>query len=93
MTPTIERRYYTQRELSALLGVGMKTLQYWRRAGKLRFIRLGHRTIRIPGVEVQRLAAGRCIACRGGNHLACDGGACRCTCSAELDVKRGGNRC
>jgi len=28
-----------------------------------------------------------CAACRSGNHLACDGGECRCVCALELDVK------
>jgi uncharacterized protein (DUF736 family) len=28
-----------------------------------------------------------CAACRSGNHLACDGGECRCVCALELDEK------
>lgn len=29
-----------------------------------------------------------CAACRANNCNCCDGGACRCTCSLELDEKR-----
>ena len=35
-----------------------------------------------------RDAAQKCPSCQAGNHLACDGGACTCSCAAELDRPR-----
>jgi excisionase family DNA binding protein len=46
----------TQSEVCEMLQVSRKWLQIQRRAGKLKFLRFGHRTIRIPVAEVERLA-------------------------------------
>ncbi len=48
-------RLWTQQELAERLRVSVKTLQVWRRTGKLGFVRFGHCTVRIPESEVARL--------------------------------------
>jgi excisionase family DNA binding protein len=45
----------TQSEVCALLGISVKTLQVWRRQGKVLFARLGYRTIRIRQSQVLQL--------------------------------------
>ena len=48
-------RLLTQKEAAQQLGLCHETLKFWRQQGRLRFIRLGHRTIRIRQSEVKRL--------------------------------------
>ena len=45
----------TQAEVSEVLGISAKTVQRWRKEGKLMFSRLGHRTVRIHQSEVLKL--------------------------------------
>lgn len=47
--------WLTQKEVAAELKVSVKTLRNWRRAGKLPFARLGHRTIRISDSVLVKL--------------------------------------
>jgi excisionase family DNA binding protein len=53
MTATADK-LLTQREVSELLGVSVKTLQLLRRNQKLAFVRFGHRTIRFRESEVSK---------------------------------------
>ena len=49
-----EEYYYTTKELSGLLGVGMSTLSSYRRAGVgPQFIVFGHRTLRYARSDIQ----------------------------------------
>lgn len=50
----IADKLLTQREVSELLGVSVKTLQVLRRNQKLSFVRFGHRTIRFRESEVSK---------------------------------------
>jgi excisionase family DNA binding protein len=56
MTNTTDR-LLTQREVSELLGLSVKTLQVLRRNRKIEFVRFGHRTIRIRESEVSRFCS------------------------------------
>ncbi len=47
----------TQKEVCRELRVCPKTLQRLRRAGKLKFMRWGHRTIRFSSREIERFKA------------------------------------
>lgn len=57
-TSMTEERLHTQKEVAKRLRLSLKTIQNWRRDGKLQAIVLGHRTVRISESEVQRLLAG-----------------------------------
>ena len=46
----------TQLEVAKMLKVSPKWLQIQRRKGNLKYFQFGHRTIRIPVTEVDRLA-------------------------------------
>ena len=46
----------TQSEVAEMLQVSRDWIKVLRRTGKLKYLRFGHRTIRIPITEVQRLA-------------------------------------
>jgi predicted site-specific integrase-resolvase len=46
----------TQDDVCKILQVSRKWLQIQRRRGNLKYLRFGHRTIRIPVAEVERLA-------------------------------------
>ena len=44
----------TQAEAARLLGVSIKTLQLWRKSGRLHYLQFGHRTIRFAVAEIER---------------------------------------
>src|SRR5919108_921032 len=54
---TDHRRHYNVSEAAALLGVSRVSVWRWIRAGRLRAVRLGHRTVRIAREDLQRIAA------------------------------------
>ena len=45
----------TQAEVGAVFGVSRKTIQRWRKLGRIPFARLGYRTIRIRQSEILNL--------------------------------------
>jgi excisionase family DNA binding protein len=45
----------TQAQVCAVFGVSVKTLQRWRRMGRISFARLGHRTIRIRQSQILQI--------------------------------------
>jgi excisionase family DNA binding protein len=57
MTPAIDnadREYLTERDLAALLGVGVSTVQQWRYAGRgPRYVKLGARLVRYHRADVE----------------------------------------
>ena len=54
----IADKLLTQREVSELLGVSVKTLQVLRRNQKIGFVRFGHRTIRFRESEISKFVEG-----------------------------------
>lgn len=44
----------TQREVAAELKVSIKTLQVWRREGRIKFMNWGYRTIRFSSAEIEK---------------------------------------
>lgn len=42
-------------EAAAIFGVGLRTLQAWRAAGRLRVVALSKRCVRVERAEVERL--------------------------------------
>ncbi len=48
-------RLLKQKEVIAILGVSPKTLQKWRRNGRIRAVSFGYRSIRIRQSEVERI--------------------------------------
>lgn len=44
----------TQREVAAELKVSIKTLQVWRREGRIKFMNWGYRTIRFSSSEIEK---------------------------------------
>lgn len=46
---------FTQEQAARWLGISVKQLQIWRRTGKIGYMRFGHRTIRIPRGQIERL--------------------------------------
>lgn len=49
----------TQRQVCEMLQIAPATLKQWRRAGRIRFVQLGYRTVRIRESEVNRLCEAR----------------------------------
>lgn len=52
---SLSDRLLTQDEVCAVFGVSRKTVQRWRKVGRISFARFGHRTIRIKQSEVLEL--------------------------------------
>lgn len=44
----------TQKEVAQKLRISLKTLQVWRKQGRIPFYRWGHRTIRFSSAEVEK---------------------------------------
>lgn len=44
----------TQREVAQELKVSIKTLQVWRREGRIKFMNWGYRTIRFSSSEIEK---------------------------------------
>ncbi len=50
----VEERLWTVREVAEKLSISRKTVHQWVRAGDLRCIRLGQKTVRIEESELER---------------------------------------
>jgi excisionase family DNA binding protein len=44
--------WYTYKEVAEMLQVSTQTVRYWVKTGKLRVMRLGHRTVRISSDDI-----------------------------------------
>ena len=52
-----DERLLTQKEAAERLTISLQALRHLRRARKLNFFRLGHRTVRIAESEIERYLA------------------------------------
>ncbi|HEY8746246.1 MAG TPA: ATP-binding protein [Chloroflexota bacterium] len=66
---TGERSYYNMTQAATLLGVSRMSIWRWVRAGRLPVSRLGHRTVRIERVHLERLLAETGSAAGGGSMV------------------------
>jgi excisionase family DNA binding protein len=48
-------KYYTVKEISTILNMAEITIRQWMGNGKLQFIRIGNKSVRIPESELQRI--------------------------------------
>lgn len=55
LTSALNDPLLTQAQVCAVFGVSRKTIQRWRKIGRISYSRLGHRTIRIRQSEVLNL--------------------------------------
>jgi excisionase family DNA binding protein len=54
----LEQQLLTTKQVAELLQVATDTVRRWRYAGKIPFVRLGHRTVRYRREDVQKLSKG-----------------------------------
>jgi excisionase family DNA binding protein len=48
-------RYYTVKEISSILNLAEITIRQWMGNGKLNFVRIGGKSVRIPESELNRI--------------------------------------
>lgn len=48
-------RYYTVKEISSILNLAEITIRQWMGNGKLNFVRIGNKSVRIPESELNRI--------------------------------------